>query len=321
MKTDFKVIHINKKGKIRKLVTYNNDEVRKKHELIKAYLEENLIFSIFTKAYRKNSSIYLNAKAHMYNDIFFKYDIKNFFDNIDHKILVRILYTELKKNNDVTLFDVANLIGECVVSSKGLPQGLITSPILSNIYLKEFDNILYGILKKKKFKNVIYTRYADDITISFKGEYDNFQSKEINSELISEIDSLLKRYKLALNKNKISIINLNVSNHVRITGINITKIKSKDCSRELRKLSVGKKRIFSLYDDAMRMYVFLTSEENYLPTDQDRYTIQKIKGLNSFILSVHKTGYENMLSPAMLNKLKDLGFESLNELINALVVE
>jgi len=45
--------------------------------------------------------------------------------------------------------------------------GFITSPILSNIYMKEFDNIFYGRLKELGQSNIIYTRYADDMIISF----------------------------------------------------------------------------------------------------------------------------------------------------------
>lgn len=56
------------------------------------------------------------------------------------------------------------------MNDKGLPLGLVTSPILSNIYMKEFDNIIYGKLKKMGLDNIIYTRYADDIVISFKAE-------------------------------------------------------------------------------------------------------------------------------------------------------
>lgn len=131
-------------------------------------------------------------------------------------------------------------------------MGLITSPILANIYLKTFDNILYGKLKKLGLENIIYTRYADDLTISFKNP-NEWGVARFNEELtyIEEvITKQLKKYRLKLNLKKKSIINLKVSNHVRITGISITKITD-----DKRRLSVGKKRINKLYDDALQLYI------------------------------------------------------------------
>ncbi|MCC9622285.1 hypothetical protein LPB41_11325 [Thalassospira sp. MA62] len=314
MNSDYKKIVIVKNGKKRFLVTYNNPEVRLKHEAIKRFLEDNIYYSIFTKAYRKKSSIYINAKAHMYNDIFLKYDIKNFFDSIDHKILVQLLHMELNKlnKNSFSLLDVATLVEECIIDKKGLPLGLITSPTLSNIYLKEFDNILYGKLKKMDLSNVIYTRYADDLTISFKGNLTSEELSEFNQQLIIELQKLLKKYKLTLNKNKISIINLNISNHVKVTGINI--IKKNDNYREL---SVGKKRVAILFDLALNIYSRIMNDDYTLNKD-DYYEISKVKGLNSFILSIHKKGYENMLSQEMRNKIFEKGYSSLTDLISNL---
>ena len=42
---------------------------------------------------------------------------------------------------------------------------------------------------------------------------------------------------------------------------------------------------------------------------------QRVKGLESFILSVEGRSYESTYSMGMLAKLKQLGFESLHELI------
>lgn len=317
MEKKYKIVYITRKGKRRKLVTYNKEEQKEKHIKIKKFLDNKLYFSQFTKAYIKNASIYKNVKAHMYNDIFFKFDIKHFFENIDHKILLRILHKELNRNNNkpYSILEVAELIRECIASEKGLPLGLITSPILANIYLKEFDNILYGKLKKMDLLNVIYTRYADDLTISFKDGTSNLDPliiSDIKESIEEEIVTLLNRYKLKLNKKKTSVVNLNISNHVRITGISIIKSE-----QNYRRLSVGKKKIAELYDDAIEIYKkkFIDSAEL---TANDFYEIQRIKGLQSFILSIHKKGYENMLSNEMIHKVKALGFLKLEDLIKSL---
>lgn len=317
MNTDYKVRYINTNGKRRKIITYENEQKRKEHSEIKTFLEGNLKFSKFTKAYIAKSSIYKNARAHMYNDIFIKYDIENFFNSVDHKILVEILFEQLNLGGGekkYSILEVSELVSKCIFGKRGLPLGLITSPVLANIYLKKFDNILYGKFKKIGLENIIYTRYADDLIISFKNSsnYDLDKYSEALNYIEEIITKQLKKYKLRINLKKKSIINLKISNHVRITGISVTKDK-----QNKRRLSVGNKRIKELYDDALQVYI-KKQNKDYVLTDEDFYNICRIKGMESFILSVHKTGYDHFLSGMMQEKLKKFGFSSLHELIKNL---
>lgn len=310
----YQIKYIRKKGKIRRIVTYTDESMQARHIKVKEYLEEKLIFSKFTKAYVKNSSIFHNAKAHMYNDIFIKLDIKDFFNSINHKILLESLYSQLNLDQDeteVTKIEISKLISMCSIDKIGLPLGLVTSPILSNIYLKEFDNILYGKLKKMNLENVIYTRYADDLTISYKCESIT-NNNEILKIILTLVKSLLKRYKLKINPNKISSVNLNNSNHVRITGISITK-----SSDNYRKISVGRKRINELFHNAISMYFKYSGNPQNLD-EMDYLKIKQIKGMESFIFSIEKNGYEKVYSIGMQNRINEIGFDSLSDLIKSL---
>lgn len=309
----YEIKYIRKKRKIRRIVTYKDDKMRHVHFKIKEYLENNLLFSKFTKAYIKNSSIFLNAKAHMYNDVFIKLDIQNFFNSINHEVLLETLYYELNKNNvekQVTKMEIAKLIKLCSIDRNGLPLGLITSPVLSNIYLKEFDNILYGTLKKWNMENTIYTRYADDLTISFKSH--SGISNELLEHITMLVSKLLKKYKLKINPSKVSIVDLNISNHVRITGVSITKDNN-----NYRRISVGRKRINDLYHNSIDMYRTLKLS-GICPNDDDYMRIKQIKGMESFIYSVEKEGYERIFSKEMHKQIRDFGFNSLTELIKSL---
>jgi len=75
---------------------------------------------------------------------FIEFDIEGFFDNIDHKILMRLLE---KKIDDVKFLRVIKKMLEAGYmedwkfhkSLSGTPQGGIISPILANIYLHELD--------------------------------------------------------------------------------------------------------------------------------------------------------------------------------------
>ena len=148
--------YIKTKKKYRKIVTYVDGEnlLREKHERIVSLLKQECSDSIFAKAYIEHSSIVKNAKAHMYNDIFLFFDVKDFFPSISHNYLIQRLYKELNNNGNAGINSCSKLVELCSVNDKGLPLGLVTSPILSNIYMKEFDNIIYGKLKKMGLDNI-----------------------------------------------------------------------------------------------------------------------------------------------------------------------
>lgn len=89
-----------------------------------------------------------------------KCDIKKFFASVDHKILLGIL------NKHISDKDVIWLLNNVVESfssterGKGLPLGNLTSQLLVNIYMNEFDQFMKHELKVK-----YYIRYADDFVI------------------------------------------------------------------------------------------------------------------------------------------------------------
>lgn len=289
--------YIKTKNKVRKITTYKDGEnpLRKRHEDIEKFLTENCRVSIFAKAYTEKSSIVKNAQAHMYNDIFLFFDVKNFFPSINHNYLAKQLYRELKKNNSVTLNSCSRLVELCSVGKKGLPLGLVTSPVLSNIYMKEFDNILYGWLKKLDLRNVIYTRYADDIIISYKG--DTVRDREIRAIVYRALD----RVGLKSNQGKERVFDIRKGGHVRITGVNVTRDDD-----DYRRLSVGRKRKDELYEQAVR---YVTEEK------RDQEEALKIKGYEAFVLSVEGEHYEKCFSEGMIAVMETLGYHSLHELI------
>lgn len=74
-------------------------------------------------------------------------DIKGFFDNIDHDILIRILEERISDNRFIRLirkFLNAGYMEEWTFhrTYSGTPQGGIISPILANIYLDKFDKYM-----------------------------------------------------------------------------------------------------------------------------------------------------------------------------------
>ncbi|MFN8777298.1 MAG: group II intron reverse transcriptase/maturase, partial [Flavobacteriales bacterium] len=105
---------------------------------------------------------YINAGYSHIVDI----DLKSFFDEVDHCILLQLLYRKVKCR--VTLRLIRQWLrapimieGKLVKRRKGVPQGSPLSPLLSNIMLHELDRYL----EKRGCK---YVRYADDFSIYCK---------------------------------------------------------------------------------------------------------------------------------------------------------
>lgn len=91
-------------------------------------------------------------------------DLKAFFDNVRHHILMEKVAKRVKDR------DVLHLLKMILTASgkKGVPQGGVISPLLSNIYLNEVDGMLEkakATTRQGKYTQVEYARFADDMVI------------------------------------------------------------------------------------------------------------------------------------------------------------
>lgn len=89
-----------------------------------------------------------------------KCDIRKFFASIDHEVLVAILRRRISDERIISLLE--NIIGSfySTAPGTGLPLGNLTSQLLVNVYMNEFDQFAKHTLKAKQ-----YIRYADDFVI------------------------------------------------------------------------------------------------------------------------------------------------------------
>lgn len=118
-----------------------------------------------------------------------KCDIKKFFASIDQNILKQILEKHIQDKDILWLLNT-------VIDSfpKGLPLGNLTSQLLVNIYMNEFDQHM-----KHKLKAKYYIRYADDFVILST-------EKQYLENILGEISYFLKaKLKLSLHPNKVFI--------------------------------------------------------------------------------------------------------------------
>ena len=124
-------------------------------------------------------------------------DLKGFFDEVDHVILLQILYRKIKCKATMTIIRrwlrvPIQLNGKLVKRRKGVPQGSPISPLLSNIILHELDEYM----KNKRMK---FVRYADDFSIYCKTKSQaRFQGNEVYKFLKDKL-------KLPINRDKSGI--------------------------------------------------------------------------------------------------------------------
>lgn len=89
-------------------------------------------------------------------------DIAQFFDNIPHKPLQKILKRRIADKELLALIDLWLAEGSSPLSflgtRRGVAQGAVISPILCNLYLHEFDLALAA-------KNIPFVRFADDFLL------------------------------------------------------------------------------------------------------------------------------------------------------------
>lgn len=156
------------------------------------YILLNIIFSRpsvsrAARAYKRGTSIKSNASLHLNQSILVNIDIKDFFNSISYfkvkKLILTIGYTD----------EIATVIANLCCLNGSLPQGAPTSPAISNLFMRDFDEEMLEICKQAKLR---YSRYSDDISVS------GFVDK---TKIISNIHSRLSNKGLSINKKKTSI--------------------------------------------------------------------------------------------------------------------
>ncbi|KKS78099.1 MAG: Gp20 protein [Parcubacteria group bacterium GW2011_GWC1_43_11b] len=108
-----------------------------------------------------------------------KCDVRKFFASIDHQILIAILKKHESDQDIIWLLERVIKSFHSTEQGKGLPLGNLTSQLLVNIYMNEFDQFVKHRLKVK-----YYLRYADDfVMMSTDKPYLENLLKEINTFL------------------------------------------------------------------------------------------------------------------------------------------
>jgi RNA-directed DNA polymerase len=91
-------------------------------------------------------------------------DLRAYFDNVQHSLLLEKV---ARRVQDASVMRLLKMILKST-GTKGVPQGGVISPMLSNLYLTEVDRMLEKAIattRRGKYPNVQYARFADDLVV------------------------------------------------------------------------------------------------------------------------------------------------------------
>ena len=141
------------------------------HKAAHAYVEKRGTVTAMQEHQRNNSKWFLQI------------DLKNFFNSINEEFLRKMLLEvyPFKFINPTTLNGIIN----SALLNGTLPQGSHLSPTLTNIIMVPIDHMITEKLHNYKRHHYVYTRYADDITISCKEKFDWREIKKIIEDVFT----------------------------------------------------------------------------------------------------------------------------------------
>ena len=151
-------------------------------------------------------------------------DLSAYFDNVQHSLLFEKVAQRIKDG------EVMHLLKMIVKATgkKGVPQGGVISPLLSNLYLNEVDRMLEKAItttRRGKYTHVQYARFADDLVISMDSHpRHGWLVKAVEKRLRQELAKL----NVTINEEKSRTVNLSEGESFCFLGFEYRLILSRN---------------------------------------------------------------------------------------------
>ena len=149
-------------------------------------------------------------------------DLSSYFDNVQHSLLLEKV---ARRVHDDAVMHLLKMILKAT-GKKGVPQGGVISPLLSNLYLNEVDRMLEKAVettRRGKSTNVQYARFADDMVILVDAERrSDWLVKAVNKRLREEFAKL----RVEINEDKSRMVDLKKGESFTFLGFEYRRILS-----------------------------------------------------------------------------------------------
>lgn len=246
--------------------------------ILKNYIENHLhaLPHSAAHAYVEGRSTVTAMKEHMRNDSkwFLQIDLSNFFNSINEEFLRKsLIYVyPFPLINETSMEAIIN----CALLNGEMPQGSVLSPTLSNLVMVPLDYQIKEKLHNYEHHHYVYTRYADDITISCKEKFDPNEIVEIIKGIFQSFDAPLK-----INESKTRFGNTAGRNY------HLGIILNNHGENKTSQMSIGhekNKRFRAM------LFNFCTTGEEW-----EKHDVQKMLGLISYYKSIEKPFIERTI--------------------------
>jgi RNA-directed DNA polymerase len=150
-------------------------------------------------------------------------DLASYFDTVRHDILLRKVAERVNDDH------VLNLLKRILKASgkRGVPQGGVISPLLSNLYLNEVDRMLERakeVTRRGRFTYIEYARFADDLVILVDGYRQwNWLRDAAWQRLVEELAKL----DVQLNHDKTRRLDLTTGTWFGFLGFDFRRVKTR----------------------------------------------------------------------------------------------
>jgi len=150
-------------------------------------------------------------------------DLKAYFDNVRHDILLNKV---AERVDDARVMRLLKLILKAG-GKRGVPQGGVISPLLSNIYLNEVDKMLERakeVTRYGRFTYIEYARFADDLVVLVDGFRKwEWLLKAAYKRLVEEFEKL----DVQINQEKTRIVDLSRDEAFSFLGFDYRRVKTR----------------------------------------------------------------------------------------------
>jgi len=200
-------------GMFRTVYRVNEAQLMQMHKTIAGTVSSVAVFPECVHGFVRRRSIVTNAKKHLGQRLLLHADIKNFFESITLD-QVCSAFVSLGCRSEV-----AWILGRLCTLNGFLPQGVHSSPVLSNLVCRYLDA---DLMQLAAAHGCVYTRYADDITLS--------------GDMIPEpsnVENILHSHGFHLRDGKCRIQRRGYSQFV--TGLSVADPQRPRCSRKEKK--------------------------------------------------------------------------------------
>ena len=149
-------------------------------------------------------------------------DLRAYFDNVRHDLLLGKVALRV---NDVEVMHLLKLMLKAT-GKRGVPQGGVISPLLSNLYLNEVDKMLERAketTRNGQYTYIEYARYADDLVVLI----DAFQRHDwLLTAVMKRLREEFAKLDVEMNEEKSKIVDLGRGESFGFLGFDFRRTRS-----------------------------------------------------------------------------------------------